>query len=184
LEDARYLEHGDLARRYAGIGRCAHRHSFCKSVVLQNLLSKTPEPLVPLQRTHALGIVASPLLPMLVFSTGLIVVLAAPRWQGWLGRRVDARLAATLGLMTYPLYLLHQEIGAALIAAQLRVGLPFGVAALATLGVVLGAAWWVVRVAEPVLRLWLAGAIDGAIAFSRRHAPGRDSRPSASPPAG
>ncbi len=136
------------------------------------------------ERTHALGIVASPLLPMLVFSTGLIVVLAAPRWQGWLGRRVDARLAATLGLLTYPLYLLHQEIGAALIAAQLRVGLPFGVAALATLGVVLGAAWWVVRVAEPVLRSWLAGAIDGAIAFSRRHAPGRDSRPSASPPAG
>ncbi|CAN5497342.1 acyltransferase [soil metagenome] len=136
------------------------------------------------ERTHALGIVASPLLPMLAFSAGLIVVLASLRLQGWLGRRVDARLAATLGLLTYPLYLLHQEIGAALIAAQMRLGLPFGIAALVTLGAVLGVAWWVARVAEPIVRSWLAAAIDGAVALSRRHAPGRDNRPSASPPAG
>ena len=136
------------------------------------------------ERTHALGIVASPLVPLLVFSAGLIVVLASLRLQDWLGRRVDARLAATLGLLTYPLYLLHQEIGAALIAAQMRLGLPFGVAALMALAAVLGAAWWVARVAEPMLRSWLAVAIDGTVAFSRRHAPGRDNRPSASPPAG
>ncbi|MDH7975096.1 acyltransferase [Sphingomonas sp. AR_OL41] len=120
------------------------------------------------ERAHALGIVASSLLPMLVFSAGLIVVLASQRWQAWLSRRIDARIAATLGLMTYPLYLLHQEIGAALIAAQMRLGVPFGVAAFGALATILGAAWWVARVGEPVARNWLAAAIDAVIGLAQR----------------
>ncbi len=120
------------------------------------------------ERASTLGIVTGPTLPMLLFSAGLIVVLASLRWQAWLTRRINARTAATLGLMTYPLYLLHQEIGAALIAAQMRLGVPFGVAALGALATILGAAWWVARVSEPVARHWLAAAIDGAIALTRR----------------
>ncbi len=120
------------------------------------------------ERTYTLGVVASPLLPMLLFGAGLIVVLASRCCQAWLARRIDARTAATLGLMTYPLYLLHQEIGAALIAAQMRLGVPFGVAALGALAAILGASWWVARVVEPVARHWLAATIDGAIGLTRR----------------
>lgn len=120
------------------------------------------------ERTYTLGIVASPLLPILIFGAGLIVVLASSRWQAWLARRIDARTAATLGLMTYPLYLLHQEIGAALIATQMRLGVPFGVAALAALAMILAAAWWVARVGEPVVRNGLAAAIDAIIGLARR----------------
>jgi peptidoglycan/LPS O-acetylase OafA/YrhL len=136
------------------------------------------------ERTHALGIMQSPLVPMLVFCAGLAVVLGSLRLQPWLARRVDARTATTLGLMTYPLYLLHQEIGAAIVAASMRLGVPFPAAAMIALTAMLGAAWWVARRGEPAVRRWLAAAIDGAVALSRSRGPGRDNRPSASPPAG
>nr|WP_299850589.1 acyltransferase [Sphingomonas bacterium] len=136
------------------------------------------------ERTHALRIVESPLVPILVFCAGLAVVLGSLRLQPWLARRVDARTATTLGLMTYPLYLLHQEIGAAIVAASMRLGAPFPAAAMIALTAMLGAAWWVARRGEPAVRRWLAAAIDGAVALSRSRGPGRDNRPSASPPAG
>lgn len=136
------------------------------------------------ERTHALGMTEGPLVPMLVFSTGLAVVLGSRRMQPWLARRIDARTATTLGLMTYPLYLLHQEIGAAIVAAQMRLGVPFATAALVALAAMLAAAWWVARRGEPAVRRRLAAAIDGVAAFSRARGPGRDNRPSASPPAG
>lgn len=136
------------------------------------------------ERTHALGIVEGPLVPMLVFCAGLAVVLGALRLQPWLAQRIDARTATTLGLMTYPLYLLHQEVGAAIVGALLRLGAPFVVAAFVALAAMLAAAWWVARRGEPVLRARLATAIDGAAALSRYRGPGRDNRPSASPPAG
>jgi peptidoglycan/LPS O-acetylase OafA/YrhL len=136
------------------------------------------------ERTHALNIVQSPLLPMLVFCAGLAVVLGSLRLQPWLSRWIDARTATTLGLMTYPLYLLHQEIGAAIVGALLRFGAPFAVAAVMTVAVMLGTSWWVARRGEPAVRRWLAAAIDGVVGLSRSRGPGRDNRPSASPPAG
>lgn len=136
------------------------------------------------ERAHALGIAASPLLPILLFCAGLGVVLGSLRLQSRLARWVDARTAATLGLMTYPLYLLHQEIGAAIVAGLMRRGLPFWPAIALTFTAMLGAAWWVARRGEPAVRRWLAAAIDGAVAFSRSRGLGRDTRPSASPPIG
>jgi peptidoglycan/LPS O-acetylase OafA/YrhL len=136
------------------------------------------------ERTHALGITAGPLVPILVFTIGLGVVLASTRLQPALASRIDARLAATLGLMTYPLYLLHQEVGAALLSLTMRQGMPFAAAIALALAIVLVSAWWVVRIAEPPLRARLAALIDGAVALSARRGPVRDSLPSASPPAG
>lgn len=137
-----------------------------------------------IERTHALGITAGPLVPILAFTLGLGVVLGSARLQGLLAGRIDARLAATLGLMTYPLYLIHQEVGAAILSVAMRQGVPFPVAIGLALAIVLAAAWWVVRIAEPVLRARLAGLIDGAVGLSARRGPVRDTRPSASPPAG
>lgn len=138
-----------------------------------------------IERSQALGLPDRPLLPMLVFTAGLAIVLAAQRLQPWLAARVDARLAATLGLMTYPLYLLHQEVGAATVALMLHLGLPFLAAVAIAALAMLGAAWWVARRGEPLLRRLLAQTIDGiAAAFSRYRGPRRDNRRSASPPAG
>jgi peptidoglycan/LPS O-acetylase OafA/YrhL len=136
------------------------------------------------ERTHALGIIAGPLVPILVFTIGLGVVLGSTRLQGLLAPRIDVRLAATLGLMTYPLYLLHQEVGAAIVSVSMRQGVPFPVAIGIALATVLASAWGVVRVAEPVLRARLGALLDGAVAISARRGPVRDTRPSASPPAG
>jgi peptidoglycan/LPS O-acetylase OafA/YrhL len=136
------------------------------------------------ERTHALGIAAGPLVPILVFSIGLGVVLGSARMQRLLAPRIDARLAATLGLMTYPLYLIHQEVGAAIVSISMRHGAPFLAAIALALAIALISAWWVVRIAEPVLRARLAALIDGAVALNARHAPVQDTHPSASPPAG
>ena len=136
------------------------------------------------ERTHALGITAGPMIPILVFTIGLGVVLGSTRLQGLLAARIDARLATTLGLMTYPLYLIHQEVGAAIVSVSMRHGVPFPAAIGLALTTVVVSAWLVVRIAEPVLRARLAALIDGAVALSARRGPVRDTRPNASPPAG
>ena len=166
-----------MSRRTATRGRYALFGLFLAAALVE-IAGRTTE------RTHSLGIVASPLMPMLIFGTGLAAVLGAVRLQPVLARFIDARLATTLGLMTYPLYLLHQEIGAAIVAALMRLGAPFAVAAVSALATMIAASWWVARRGEPAVRRWLAALIDGAVAFSRSHGPGRDNRPSASPPAG
>jgi peptidoglycan/LPS O-acetylase OafA/YrhL len=102
-----------------------------------------------------------PIAPMLTFTLGLAVVIAAVRLQPRLARRVPPTFAVTLGLMTYPLYLLHQEIGAAIIAAAMRLGLSYWSAAAAALTIVLGIAWAVAAIFEPTLRRSLSRPLRG-----------------------
>ena len=136
------------------------------------------------ERTIALGIIDGPLVPILVFTAGLAVVVGSLRLQGILAHWISARVATTLGLMTYPLYLIHQEVGAAITATLMRAGVPFVAALIAALATVMAFAWWVVRYGEPVLRTRLAMGIDRVAAFSSRRAPAPDIPPTASPPAG
>lgn len=133
------------------------------------------------ERTAMLGIEASPLIPSLVFSAGLAIVLGAVRLQPLLARHCRARTTTTLGLMTYPLYLIHQEAGATLVAAAMRAGVPFDLALLLALVTALAFSWGVARIAEPVLRAWLGEAIDRISGFRALR---RGSPPSAFPPAG
>ncbi|MGY4397082.1 peptidoglycan/LPS O-acetylase OafA/YrhL [Sphingomonas sp. UYAg733] len=115
------------------------------------------------ERTQALGIEVGPVLPIAVFATGLIVVLGSIRLQPILEKLIDARLAMTLGLMTYPLYLIHQEAGAALIAALMHAGVPMAPAFAATLVLAMGFSWWVARRAEPMVKGAIARALDTAV---------------------
>ena len=134
-----------------------------------------------------LGVSANPTAPLLVFGFG-IGVIAGCRWLQSLfpgegrgpatgrshlgpGLRRGTGVAATLGLMTYPLYLLHQQIGAAVVGAFGSKAFP------AALVLVIALSWLVVRYAEPPLR-----RVIGAL--SARRDPLRDNRPSASPSAG
>ena len=118
---------------------------------------------------HILGIDVSPVPPITAFALGLAIVAGCRRIQPRLHRACG--WSATLGLMTYPLYLLHQQIGAA-VAAQVGPGGLWLALALVT-----GLAWLVVRFAEPPLRRWIG-------AVSARHDPRRDIPPTASPSGG
>jgi len=66
-------------------------------------------------------------------------------WNGW--RRI--------GLMTYPLYLIHDVVGAAMLGALMRAGLPY-LAAIPIVGAAMIAASWLIAAeAEPRIRLML-----------------------------
>jgi peptidoglycan/LPS O-acetylase OafA/YrhL len=57
-----------------------------------------------------------------------------------------------LGLMTYPLYLLHNVTGGALLGALIEMGIPAGAALAGTIVVVLALSWWISKVPEPALQ--------------------------------
>jgi peptidoglycan/LPS O-acetylase OafA/YrhL len=66
-------------------------------------------------------------------------------WRGW--RRI--------GLMTYPLYLIHDVVGAAALGVLTRAGVPY-LAAVPVVGAAMIAVSWLIAVeAEPRIRLLL-----------------------------
>ena len=133
------------------------------------------------ERAQAVGTMPSALLAATIFFCGVALLIAAPRLQPLLARWIAPGVARTIGLMTYPLYLLHQDAGAVLLTALADAGMPPRLAAGLSAAVILTIAWLVALRLEPVLRGVLAAAPDR---LSRVRAPGRDSLPSASPPAG
>ena len=88
----------------------------------------------------------------------LLFVAASLRWNvaahHWLGPR--AAVVRAMGLMTYPLYLLHQPIGIPLSAWQLRAGVPPTLALLVSVAVIAFFSWVVAMHIEPLVRAWLA----------------------------
>lgn len=133
---------------------------------------------ISVERSRTLGIAAGPIVPMTVFITGIAIMLAARRLQPVLQRYIGTRIAGTLGLMTYPLYLIHQQAGVVMAAALMRAGLSFLPAIAVTLVAALGFAWWVAMVAEPAARAQLRRL------FRRSRALAPDTLRSASPPIG
>ncbi|TGX49582.1 acyltransferase [Sphingomonas gei] len=90
--------------------------------------------------------------PLIVFAVCLLPIVFAERLQPLLGRLVSPSVSATVGLMTYPLYLLHQELGAIWIGGMLHMGAPYWPAAAVAFSVMLVLSWTVVRFGEPPLR--------------------------------
>ena len=80
---------------------------------------------------------------------------ALPTWTLQLLRR--------LGLMTYPLYLLHNVAGGAMMGVLVGRGLSAGIALWLTIAAVTGLSWWVSAVPEPALQK-LSRAVFDAIA--------------------
>ena len=87
-----------------------------------------------------------------LFAFGLITLGCADRVQPWLAQRIDPGFARAIGLMTYPLYLLHQVAGAVMIGVLARSGVPLFLVIGLTVAVMLVSAWMVARHAEPALR--------------------------------
>ncbi len=149
-----------------------------RAVALVLFLAAAMLEIVGHTRDMALGLhlSANPSAPILIFMGGVTVVALCRRVQPWLGW--PRGHAATLGLMTYPLYLLHQQIGAVCAGLFARAGLPAWLGLVAALPLLLWLSWAVVRFAEPPLR----GLIGRAL--SARHGLLPDIRPSASPSGG
>ena len=105
-------------------------------------------------------ITAATVVAELLFALGLAMLAFAQRVQPWLVRHVDPGLARAIGLMTYPLYLLHHVAGAVSIGVLARAGVPLGVAIGLTVAMMLGSAWLVARHAEPAVRRALQLALS------------------------
>lgn len=109
------------------------------------------ESVLKLEKT---GMSFSPLTPCAIWLSAMLffwIVVAnnarvqqLPAWCLQLLRR--------LGLMTYPLYLLHSVTGGALLGAFVEWGIPTGMALAASVSIVLALSWWISKVPEPALQ--------------------------------
>ena len=100
---------------------------------------------------HAIKVEAAmPYAPPIVIFLGAMALMAWSlrldlSWSGW--RRI--------GLMTYPLYLLHDVVGAAMIGAMMRAGVPYPLSIAVAGATMIAASWLVAIEAEPRIRLLL-----------------------------
>lgn len=125
-------------------------------------------------RAAAMGVATSGLVANLVFFGGLALLVAAPALQAPLARWIAPGTARVLGLMTYPLYLIHQDAGSVVMVRLLEDGVPFRMAQALTALLMLAMAFWITRLPEP----WLRGRLG---ALMRRRGPSPDNRPIAFP---
>ena len=107
--------------------------------------------------------------PLLMFLLGVLIMGAAHRLQPLLARHMNGRAVQTLGLMTYPLYLLHHTLGAVLIAALMHAGSGYYPAVLMIMTLMIAAAWAIVRYAEPLVKAQIRRAIQ-ALRLALTHA--------------
>jgi peptidoglycan/LPS O-acetylase OafA/YrhL len=129
------------------------------------------ESLVKFEKT---GLSHSPLLPCALWLASLVwiwlsttynvAICRAPSWSLQTVRR--------LGLMTYPLYLLHNVTGGAIMGAVANLGLPTGAALWIAIALIMALSWWVSRAPEPALQRF-AKALLGRLENRSRVRPAR-----------
>lgn len=107
-----------------------------------------------------------PTWPLVLFIAGVSVIVWGERWQAPLARFGAGRLR-WLGLLTYPLYLLHQHVGEAVIVVLRHRGVGWTAAQLLSALTMVGAAAIVVQV-EPMIRRAILASFD-RLARGRRH---------------
>ncbi len=121
--------------------------------------------------------VSSPL-AIAIFLAAVAVLACPSLWQRPLVRWISPPLARRIGLMTYPLYLIHQDAGAVMIVPLINAGIDRGMAELATAAAMIALAWGISAWPEPMLRRLLAAA------FRPRRGRAPDIRPTAFPSGG
>jgi peptidoglycan/LPS O-acetylase OafA/YrhL len=117
-----------------------------------------------------LALSISATLPLTLFVGAVALLVSAQRMQRGLGALRFASAFRTLGLMTFPLYLLHQDAGAVLLSTLMRSGMGAMPATIFTASAALGIAWLIAVHAEPWLRAHFQRAL-GAISPARAPAP-------------
>lgn len=130
---------------------------------------------------EAPGLGFSPLMPFLVWAVTCLViwgsVRASTRVARWIEPRAGlARTVRTIGLVTYPLYLVHLQPGGLIMAAALRAGVPGWAAVGCACLVAIVLATVIARLIEPPVHRAVKRLIEAALA--------RGLRLRASPPPG
>lgn len=92
---------------------------------------------------------------LLLFVAGVSIIILADRLQPAIRSERLSKLAISLGLATYPLYLLHHYVGQALMIGADRMGLPPRQSVIAVILVTVAAAWFIALRIEPVVRTWM-----------------------------
>lgn len=109
--------------------------------------------------------------PVVAWLATVAFIVVAVRGNAWLARIVPGGVARSIGLATYPLYLLHDDVGALTMRIAARSSLAPGLALAAAVAASLVVAVVVARVAEPRLRAVMARGIDRAAGAIRRRSP-------------
>ncbi|MBO9624190.1 MAG: acyltransferase [Sphingomonas sp.] len=102
----------------------------------------------------------APAVPLTIFLVGMAVLASTRTLQPRLERIIAPSTARTIGVATYPLYLIHYQVGAALTAAFVALGIATGVAVALTIASVLGLTACIATCLEPPVRSILRGAFQ------------------------
>ena len=89
---------------------------------------------------------------LLLFVTGVAVILLSPRLQVAFRSDRARRIAIALGLATYPLYLVHAYVGQALMVGGAALGLPPALTVGPVILLMIAAALFIALRVEPVIR--------------------------------
>ncbi|MGU3316910.1 acyltransferase family protein [Sphingomonas sp. M6A6_1c] len=116
------------------------------------------------------GLPMSPVPPIVALMGALAFVVASLRWNAAAHRMLGRGtfVVRQLGLMTFPVYLLHQPLGLSLSRLQLRAGMSPGATLLVSVSVILIVAWLVVTYLEPSFRRGLSDRLDRLEAYRIR----------------
>ncbi len=110
------------------------------------------------------------MLSLWIFLMAVAILMAAQKLQSRLAALPGCGVFRTLGLMTFPLYLIHQDAGVVLLATLMRCGVHAAAATVMTVSAAVAIAWLIAVYAEPWLRIVLRRRI-GDISPSRAQAP-------------
>jgi len=112
----------------------------------------------------------NPLAPIAIWLAAMGLLVAAILWDEALTRLAGrwAPAAALVGLATYPLYLLHTIVGAAVLRSLVLAGVPRFAALALSMAAAVALALLVTRFPERWLRRALSGAAARLPAFARR----------------
>jgi peptidoglycan/LPS O-acetylase OafA/YrhL len=106
----------------------------------------------------------SDFVPITIFLLAFVAILASLRWRA---NEATARRLRVAGLATYPLYLIHDVIGSAVIRLSAGFGFNRYPALVVAVTLCIGASWLVAAVLEQPLRRLLGAAFDRALQAQR-----------------
>jgi exopolysaccharide production protein ExoZ len=128
-------------------------------------------------RGQSLGVGEAPaaagqplLLPVLVWIAVIVAMIVVTRRPGRFEPKSTAARAMLwrIGLITYPLYLVHNVLGAILMRQLILLGAPMWLALAAAIAFVVGLAFLIAVLAEPALRRWLRRAIESCAGLAAK----------------
>lgn len=117
--------------------------------------------------------------PMLLWLVSVLLIALAVPGNARVARWLNPALVRTLGVATYPLYLLHTTVGAGVLLLSSRAGVSAPLALVAAIVAAVAAALLTARYLEPPIRRMLDYGLTPVAAFIRRRQFGRATPPPA-----